>query len=184
MAGSGPAQPQDGSMVGGWDASQVGGDKVGGLKGAKGKMGRPKGAKDTKPRTRRSKQALAQIRSGDWGGVNQGAGLLNSSSASGASDGVRKKPGRPKGAKDAKPRTRRSKQEIAEQRQAGQAGGRAGGPAPPGAPHGERDANLWGMNMQGRQGLPGLGAGIGMGYGGMPGFGGHHPPGQGHPLWA
>jgi hypothetical protein len=41
----------------------------------------------------------------------------------GAGDGgVPKKPGRPKGAKDAKPRTRRSKQEIAEQRTAEAAG--------------------------------------------------------------
>lgn len=49
MAGGGPGQQQDGSMVGGWDGA-MGGDKVGGLKGTKGKMGRPKGAKDTKPR--------------------------------------------------------------------------------------------------------------------------------------
>ncbi|KAJ1479311.1 hypothetical protein T484DRAFT_1903136, partial [Baffinella frigidus] len=122
-------------------------DDKGGNKG-KAKMGRPKGAKDTKPRTRRSKQTLAALReiqgddqgqgdldplgqarqsmslkerarlgndarvANERGGVPQ-AGVIGGVIGEG---GVPKTPGRPKGAKDAKPRTRRSKQEIAEQR--------------------------------------------------------------------
>uniref|UniRef100_A0A7S0EJB2 Uncharacterized protein n=1 Tax=Hanusia phi TaxID=3032 RepID=A0A7S0EJB2_9CRYP len=144
-----------------WDGTDQG-TKVGDK--SKGKMGRPKGAKDTKPRTRRSKQALAALRAAgeDKGGTARSVSSLLSG------DGVPKKPGRPKGAKDAKPRTRRSKQEIAEQRNAAAAG----------LPVDSRGKVInafdrgMGGPMRGRQGLPAMGmgglVGPGMGYPGPP----------------